>query len=220
MLPTADDNKFCTNCGAQLPEGANFCHQCAVPVTIGAAAPSQQAAETPGNKGGAPTGPMPELYHVHSTVNNFQFKGIFYDNLQINWFISDRAELPAPPEQVIAGYTALNPVEQVFPENRLKEFFTPEEAGRLKAYLKVALLLSATLNRVTFPIASSEKGYRDFSAAPSVGFFNLHEKKTYNLPFKVEGIFNVGMADERIVADENPTLITTISELRKKESKK
>ncbi len=46
---------FCTKCGAQLPDGAQFCYKCGTPVGGAAAAPAAASAATPATAASSPT---------------------------------------------------------------------------------------------------------------------------------------------------------------------
>ncbi len=64
---------------------------------------------------------------------------------------------------------------------------------------------------VSFPVSEHEKGYRAQPAGPGTDFFPLYKRQEYSLPFKVEGMFNINMADERVVSDDRVTVITKIN---------
>lgn len=180
---------------------ANFCHNCGAKVIVD---------ENIHNFPAEPS--LPTLFHVYSVVNNFRYKEIYYDRLKINWFYLNRETPQIPFEHAITNYNELSPAARVFPENHLKERFTQEEAQALKKYLMEGLKIRAVVEEYKLPIPDSEKGYRDSPAGPGTDFLPLHTKPNYNLAFKVEGIFNIKMADERIEGDdERPTVISRIN---------
>ncbi|MCP4153545.1 MAG: zinc ribbon domain-containing protein [bacterium] len=197
---------FCTNCGVQLTDGANFCHKCGKQYV-------------PGNDITRVAGlsPVPDenevtkeivLCHVYSIVNNFRYKDILYDNVKINWFMMGRGTPQIPFEAAILRYDRLDIATKIHPENYLLERFTREEAQMLKLFLNSAQKTETVIEEIKLPITESEKGYRATPAGRGTDFIQLHKKGKYSLPFKVEGIFNVRIADERIVADDNVTIVS------------
>ncbi len=190
---------FCENCGGQVVSGSKFCHQCGIPI-----------AEPGIEKPPLSTEKVP-LYHVFSTVNNFRFKDIFYDNLKISWFISDRDALPIPPEKAILNYSALGEGARGIPENYLKERFTLAEAEALKVYLTSVQKVDATIEPCRLPIPDSERGFGDIPESGGINFISLFNKARYDLPFKVMGCFNLNLADERVVSDDRVTQISKVT---------
>lgn len=198
---------FCQNCGAQLPEEARFCHQCGAPVSLAADDKTRLFDRNKITKRKQAAN-LPKMYHVYSIVNHFRYKEVFYDNLKINWFIADRKEPPVPFDQAILNYSSLSTAARTHPENHIRECFTSEEAEALKKYLADVQKTSAVIEEKELPINNTEKGRRDLPPGPGTDFIALYKKQNYDLPFKVEGIFNVKMADERIVPDERITVIS------------
>lgn len=209
MSQGEDTAGFCQNCGGQLQEEARFCHQCGAPVTL-AADVKTRFFDRDGLTKRRQAVNLPKMYHVFSIVNHFRYKKIFYDKLKINWFMKDREEPSVPLDQAILNYSSLSTAGRVHPENHIKECFTSEEAEALKKYLAEVQKTSAVIEEKVLPISESEKGYRDLPSGPGTDFIALYKKQNYDLPFKVEGIFNVKMADERIVPDERITVISKI----------
>jgi len=193
----------CGGCGAQLLPDSNFCHNCGSkvvpvkPVSI--------------DRGGGGSEEPPRLYHVFSSVSNFRYQGILYDNLKINWFVVGRKKPQIPFNRAIANYSDLNPAVRVHPENYILERFTQMEADLLHGYLASAQKLDAVIEELELPVSESERAYRGGPPPPGTDFIQLFKKKSYDLPFNVEGIFNIKMADERIVPDERATVVTKIT---------
>jgi hypothetical protein len=199
----------CRGCGAQLLPDSNFCHKCGTVVVQKKV--SDSAYDTVEIISGAGDTELPKLYHVHSTVNNFRYQGILYDNLKINWFVVGRDKPPVPFDRAIINYAELNPEVRINPESYIMERFTLIEADLLKGYLASAQKIDAVVDELTLPVSDTLKGYRSGLTAPGTDFIPLFKKQNYNLSFKVEGIFNIKMADERIVPDERATVITRVS---------
>jgi len=206
---SAADNgvNFCTTCGAQLFPGSDYCHQCGMEI--------QQKTEVFAARERDEVGKY-QLYQVYSLVNNFQYNGVFYDNLRINWFITERGnEPPVPFKENIIDYIELPFMDRTYPENYIRERFTLKEAKLLKLYLSTARKISAYIEGCPVPIANNLKGYRDSPPPPGTAFISLYKKSGYNLPFKVEGVFNTRLADERIIGDD--ASVTIVSGLSVKE---
>lgn len=198
----------CRGCGAQLLPDSNFCHKCG---TVVAKKKSDPAYDTVEIISGTVDTELPKLYHVHSTVNNFRYQGILYDNLKINWFIVGREKPSVPFNRAIINYAELNPEIRVNPESYILERFTLIEADLLKGYLASTQKIDADIDELTLPVSDTQKGYRSGPTPPGTDFIPLYKKQNYNLSFKVEGIFNIKMADERIVPDDRATVITRVS---------
>ncbi|UCH97670.1 MAG: zinc ribbon domain-containing protein [Candidatus Aminicenantes bacterium] len=209
MSPSEENSGFCQTCGAQLFPDSNFCHQCGTLTT------AKEENDAPIEKKDLKDY---ELYQVYSVINNFLYKGIYYDNLKINWFMIDRQEPPVPFEQAIANYKGISFASRAGPENHIKERFTREEAESLKKYLISAQKIKAVLEGYPLPVNATVKGYRDAPPPPGTDFILLHKKASYNLPFKVEGVFNTKIADERILGDDQS--ITVVSGISLKEVQK
>jgi hypothetical protein len=152
----------------------------------------------------------PKLYHVYSMVNNFRYKDILYDNLKVNWFVSGRETPQVPFEKVIANYEGLSSTARIHPENHIKEKFTLIEAELLKQFLASSHKIDAVIEEKVLPVGKDETGYHDLPPTPGVDFIALYKKKPYDLPFNIEGIFNIKMADERVIPDEQVTVISKI----------
>lgn len=201
---------FCSGCGGQLIPGSNFCHMCGSKVDV---------AETAHVTGGEE---IPRLYLVFSSISDFRYQGILYDNLKINWFVVGRKKPHVPFDAVIVNYSELSGAGRAQPEKYILERFTQMEADLLHGYLASAQKIDAVVEELKLPVSEGERGYRSGPPPPGTDFIQLFKKKSYNLPFKVEGIFNIKMADERIVPDDRATVITRITPeaLRKIERKR
>ncbi|MGD2092882.1 MAG: zinc ribbon domain-containing protein [Candidatus Aminicenantes bacterium] len=203
MAPEEDDARFCETCGAQIFRGSNFCHQCGMKVIF------EKEQDIPIEKKDLKEY---ELYQVHSVVNNFIYRGISYDNLKIIWFVINRKEPIVPFEQAIENYSELPFSARVNPENFIKQCFALREAESLTQYLAAAQNIKAVIEGCPLPVKGHVNGYRDIPPPPGTDYVILHKKPNYNLPFKVEGVFNTKMADERIMGDDQTiTVVSGIS---------
>ncbi len=203
MAPAEEVTRFCETCGAQIFRGSSFCHQCGMKVIF------EKEKDIPIEKKDLKEY---ELYQVHSVVNNFIYRGISYDNLKIIWFVISRKEPIVPFEQAIENYSELPFAARVNPENFIKQCFTLGEAESLKRYLANTQKIEAVIEGCPLPVKGHVNGYRDIPPPPGTDYIILHKKTSYNLPFKVEGIFNTKVADERILGDDQSiTVVTGIS---------
>ena len=212
MAPVEEDLRFCQTCGAQIFPESSFCHQCGMKVELA------KKEDTPVGKKDLKDLTDFQLVQVYSVVNDFRYKDLHYDNLKVNWFVVDRSAPPVPFEQSIADYQELSLTSRIGPENFIKQRFTLEEAKLLKQYLHSTLNVLAFIEGCPLPVSSNSHGYRDLPPPPGIDFFILHQKRTYQLPFKVEGIFDIRMADERVVGDDDRSTVVTginIKDLKK-----
>ena len=203
MAPAEVETKFCETCGAQIFRGSSFCHQCGMKII------PQKEHDIPVVKRNLTEY---DLFQVHSVVNNFVYKGSSYDNLKINWFVINR-QLPIVPfDQAIENYVELPFAARINPENFIKQCFNLAEAESLKQYLISTQKIRAIIDGLPLPVKAHVNGYRDVPPKPGMDYIILHKKSNYSLPFKVEGIFNTKMADERIMGDDQSiTVVTGIS---------
>ena len=194
MTSEEKDAEFCQDCGNQLLPDSKFCSSCGSIIT---------------SKGKEETEPQ-KLYQCHSIVNNLGYKGTHYDKVKINWFVKGREKTQVLFEQAIANYSTLTAAARNYPENYILERFTQMEVELLKGYLISIQKIGAAAEEIKLPVSENEKGYKDIPPSPGTDFIVLHKKQNYNLPVKVEGIFNIKMADERVVGDEKETVISKI----------
>lgn len=202
MIHEEQHSLFCDTCGAQIEPDSQYCPQCGMRLVSN----KKKEAFT-----GEDESHLPGLFHVYSVVNSFPYQSVYYDNLKISWFMVGREEPQVPFEEVIVNYSKLSFSAKVHPENFIKELFTREEAELLKSYLNSAEKVTATIEACRLPVSEHASGHHDFPPAPGMDFFILSDKENYNLPFRVEGVFNTKMADQRVVADDRTTVVTGIS---------
>jgi hypothetical protein len=206
MAINENNQENCKNCGTPLAPFSNFCSNCGIQIIV------KEKVKLKDTKLEIPipefVDKITDLYHLSSIVSNFLYKGIYYTNLKINWFMIDRSESPVPFEQVISDYSDLPITERIYPEHFILERFTFDEAQALKNYLVSVQDTDALVDKIVFPVSRTVKGYRDFPAAPGVDYIRLYERKGYDLPFKVEGIYDVNQADKRVVSDDKATVIS------------
>jgi hypothetical protein len=218
-MPPADENTgFCEVCGAQLFPDSGYCSQCGTKVPAMKEIHSSRERKDLSQY---------QLYKVYSIINNFLYRGTYFDNLKIDWFVVDQQELHVPFEKAIEGYKQLSLTARISPQNYITQCFSWEQANLLKKYLASLQKTNATIQGCQLPVGSNVSGYRDVPPPRGTDFILLHKKSIYNLPFKVEGFFNTKMAEERIVGDDQSiTVVSGINIrdvqklLKKKENKK
>ena len=200
MAPAEDETRFCETCGAQIFRGSSFCHQCGMKVIF------EKEKDIPIEKTDLEEY---DLYQVHSVVNNFIYRGIYYNNLKINWFVINRKEPVVPFERAIENYSELPFAARVNPENFIKQCFTLAETESLEQYLASTQKIKAIIVGCPLPVKGHVNGFRDVPPPPGTDYVILHKKPNYNLSFKVEGIFNTKIADEQIVGDDHSITVVT-----------
>ena len=151
---------------------------------------------------------MKKLYHIYSDVNNFFHNNKYYDKVNIAWFVVERDAPPYPFEDAITNYSQISDMNKIYPEEFLKELFTEEESKLLMDYLANRNDYSTQSEEMELPVSENSKGCKSILAGGGFGFFILHREEGYNLPFKVEGLFNTNIAEEKIAADDKPTVIS------------
>jgi hypothetical protein len=196
------DAFFCETCGAQLFPDSKFCTQCGMVVV-------KKEKERPKPVKDDPT--KEKLYHIYSVVNNFKYREIVYDNLKIRWFVKDREIPQIPFERAVTGYVELTGTDKIHAENYVKECFTIDEVDQFKKHLVTVERIRARVETCYLPFSGTLKGHRDVSPVPGMDFISLYKRFSYDLPFKVEGVFNVRLAEERIVSDDGATLVSSIN---------
>ena len=209
MAPEEKDARICQKCGNPLLPDSKFCHKCGSPITS-----KKNEIKPPGSEErskGKEELELQPLYNCYSNVNNFRYRGIYYDNLKINWFVTGRKKQQVPFEQAILKYSQLSTAARAHPENYILERFTQMETELLKGYLSSVQKISAVAEEIELPVSANKKGYHAIPASPGTDFIALYKKQSYNLPFNVEGIFNIKMADEKIMGDDKETVISRFS---------
>lgn len=159
------------------------------------------------------------LFQVMSVANNVQYKKKSYDNVTIEWFVVDRKEPPVPFRDSIYNYHNLPEDQKKNTESYIKELFTEDEAHKIKEYLEKRNN-AVKIDPAELPISDIKKGHQSFEVTEGTGFYVLHKKETYPFSFKVEGFFNVNLADESYKADDRATVISKINPVQEEQTKK
>lgn len=159
------------------------------------------------------------LFHVVSIANNVQYNKVSYDNVTIDWFVVDRKKPPVPYENSIFNYHNLPQKQRENPEAFINELFTEDEALQIKEYLEKRNNV-VKIDPAELPIADIKKGHKSFEVAEGTGFYVLHRKENYPFSFKVEGFFNVNLADESLKADDRVTVISKINPVQEEQTHK
>lgn len=199
MSPNDEPIRFCETCGAQLFPNLTFCHQCGMKIEP----PKKE--EIPPKK----ILPGQGLFKAYSVAANFRYQDNYYDNVKIHWFVTDRKSSPLPYGKAIENYDEIPFLEKVGPESFVNQCFTAQEVELLKHYLISTQKTKVVVEECPLPVKSTASGYRDTIPPPGTNFISLHKKSGYNLPFKVDGIFNLKMADERFMGDDHSKTVVS-----------
>ena len=151
---------------------------------------------------------METLYAAYSVAPALRKKDEVFENVKINWFVVDRAEPAIPYEYVLEEYWTMSTIHRADAEIFVKELFTYEELQQLKIFLKEEKNLEMEFEEVKIPVVGNVKPWKHKSELPGSGYYRLHTKDTYYLPFKVEGYYNIKYSDQQIVPDNQKTVIS------------
>jgi len=147
------------------------------------------------------------IFAVHSLVRNFRYQGKQYEEVKINWFVLERKKPLLPYAEAIQDYGQLNEKERIFPEEYVNEQFSREEAEALKKYLERQAQTTTQINAIELPVMPNASGCRRLAVGGDSDFLALYKGKSYSLPFKVTGYFNVRFAEPKITGDDRETVI-------------
>lgn len=206
MILGNNNDGFCMNCGAQLDSDATYCPQCGIKIMMEKNLHSGDALNVLNNF--PDTSNPNQLFSVFSIINSFRYKEAYYDNVKIYWFYKERKSPQVSFEDVITNYDNLNSPERITLENFVMECFTQEEANALKEYLVSIEKTSATVIPCNQPFDIRTLVNLTFSSKQEKDIFNLSRRPLFNLPFTVEGRFNIKNADECIRSDDRATVVT------------
>lgn len=134
-------------------------------------------------------GAFMELFTAYSIVDNF--KG--FKNVHFYWFCSNREQPPAPFHELINNYNNLDDHSRFYAEQYILELFTREEIESFRQYLKTFHNDYPFFHEVSLPIPDIFLPRSATCFGPSEGFIQLFKDKNYNLPFKVEAYYDLGV---------------------------
>jgi len=153
---------------------------------------------------------MKKLFRVSSLINNVTHENVKYDRVMFTWFIPDRDGSDIHYEELIINYSKLDPPEKKNGERYINELFNREEAELLKNELDLKSNSITTIEEVKLPVPDHLLPFGALKPEKGKGFWHLSAFKSYKLPFKVRGFFNIQDAYESLTADDHPTVITRI----------
>ncbi len=148
------------------------------------------------------------LFKILSIVNNFKFKDKEYDNVKINWFVVEREKPIIPYEKVIMLYSRMSGIEKTNITQYIDEKFTLREGRLLEKYIENTPDIKTVFEDIHIPIIENVRSFANIIGAMNTSRISLYNKKDYNLPFKVEGIFNITDAEESVSWDSKDTVIS------------
>ncbi len=208
--------KKCINCGVLNLTSSNFCNNCGSRMNI--VNPEELIGEDVfsfdntikidtdiNNDGDTLT---IRLFKILSIVNNFKFKDRVYDNVKINWFVVEREKPIIPYEKVIMLYSRMSGIEKTNIAQYIDEKFTLREGRLLEKYIENTPDIKTIFEDIHIPIIENVRSFANIIGAMNTSRITLYKKKDYNLPFKVEGIFNITDAEESVSWDSKDTVIS------------
>ena len=131
-----------------------------------------------------------KLFRAHSAIK-LEFRDNLWEGVPVSWYV-DREDPPFPYDQLIQidDHDESDPIRN-YPRYYVNGLFTEEEAGALVAYLEAGGV-SVNLIQVELPISGIEVGNWMMAYSPTrEGHIPLSENVVYNLPFKVNGFFQL-----------------------------
>ncbi len=131
------------------------------------------------------------------------------------WFIIDRVETETDYDKFIINYSTLNDKNRKNGEKYINELFTREEALMLKSELDLKSNTITNIEEVKLPVPDNIQPFSSIKIEKGKGFSDLSTFKSYQLPFKVSGFFNINDAFESLKGDDHPTEITRLPEILK-----
>ena len=148
------------------------------------------------------------LFKILSIVNNFKYKDNVYDNVKINWFVVGREEPIMPYDKVIMLYSRMHGDEKNNIIQYIDEKFTLREGRLLEKYIENTPEMKTIFEDINIPVVENVRSFNNIIGAINTSRISLYKKKNYNLPFKVEGIFNITDAEETVSWDSKDTVIS------------
>ena len=158
---------------------------------------------------------MKKLFRVSSIINNVTYEKKKYDKVLFTWFINDRNKTDAEYDSFIINYSTLNDKSRKNGEKYIDELFTREEALMLKAELDLKSNTITNIDEMKLPVPDHIQPFGSIEIEKGKGFSDLSAFKSYQLPFKVTGFFNINDAYESLKGDDHPTEITRLPEILK-----
>ena len=209
--------KKCRNCGADNMIDSNYCNKCGNKVSeyntdiltgdnvFNFNNSLDVYSDDINNDGDTIT---IRLFKILSIVNNFKFKDKSYDNVKINWFVIDRKSPVIPYEKVIMLYTRMSGNEKTNITQYIDEKFTLREGRLLEKYIETTPEIKTIFEDIRIPIVENVRSFNNIIGVMNTSRIALYKKRDYNLPFKVEGIFNITDAEESVSWDSKDTVIS------------
>ncbi len=159
---------------------------------------------------------MKKLFRVSSIINNVTYEKKSYDKVLFTWFIIERTDPDIKYDEVIINYSKINDKARKNGENYINELFTEEEALMLKSELDLKSTAITTIEEIKLPVPDHIEPFSSLKTEKGKGFSDLSAFKSYQLPFKVRGFFNINQSFEALRGDDHPTVITKIPEILRK----
>jgi len=132
---------------------------------------------------------MSALYYVQTTV--MKYEG--YWHVTFSWLRCGQTDRPY--QDLIENYDPLDPNVD-YPRQAIDEMFSESEANLLKQYLDRCHsgdfpLPVTRIDKVELPIKMNQGAMGALAVGGLTDFYMLHRRPNYDLPFKVEGYFDL-----------------------------
>jgi len=215
-----NDKKVCPQCSAENLKNSNYCYQCGYKFNkIKSESFTGEKVFTfdndiDTNLNNDDDTIIVRLFQIMSIVNNFQFKGQQYDNVKINWYVVNRKTPVIAYDKVAVHYSRMSGNERLNIAQYIDEKFTLREGRLLEKYIENTSDIKTVFEEIRIPIVENVRSFSNMIGVMNTSKISLYKKNKYNLPFKVEGIFNIKDAEESVSWDSQDTVIS--KNIRKK----
>jgi hypothetical protein len=130
---------------------------------------------------------MMKLYNV--TSKKREYGGC--KDVTFHWFFAGERSQPRPYAELIKDY---NVEDHFYATSYIDELFTEDEARQLKDYLDREYGgqgMTTTIKEVSLPIVNNMAGVGSIAVGGGDDFYMLDRARSYSLPFKVWGYFDL-----------------------------
>ncbi len=144
---------------------------------------------------------MVKLFHASSVIERLTLDNIHFNAGIIHWYKVNSSLGKHDYSRLIDSYSRLNREQKIYSEELVNELLTEEEIDQLRRYLITTrddtFVCKETdgnplkVRRASFPITHAEMGYRLMPVGGTAMRVSLSERKDYNLPFVIEGYFDL-----------------------------
>jgi hypothetical protein len=129
-----------------------------------------------------------KLFSVSTRLKKFDG----HEDVGLDWFYDDKRHALRPYAELVEDYDSRNVMAQ-YNEAHIDELFDEDEAKQLLAYLERAHGDDGVskIKEVKLPAPNNAMALCAIPVGGLQGFYQLHKQKHYDLPFKVEGYYDL-----------------------------